>query len=514
MYQKEPELPDAKQYILDALAQNKLVFIGENHAQVSEEIFMAENMQAFYDAGLRYIFGEGQFTDYSPVSSQSPLPVSQDNRIWLFPPWRYDIGGRYVGNLVDQAVRKINDAVPEAERIWFISAEAGLNQVQAEGTDLNKRDQQAFKNISEFMEKLPLNKKAMIFYGASHGEKKPIAMQTDGGEPFLWTPMGVYLKERYGDNFISMGPIGAKDEMQYTALDIPELRDIGSGPKIVPSNSKNDIVNDDRIHQLLPQWDAILLFREAIYGTGFNYVPTYGNLFLMYNTLQYLEDRIDNWKDDVAIYRVFDHGQYLQLIYYLKLWLGDSFDYRLWDTTRPAREVIRLRDSRKTLREALNELNSITINEIAVRLNAQDARNTQKMRDYSMVMLTSALQTLVFEDFDPSIPREELFQEMFPWIAEHMKEAIAIFPQDLWGYYWLAYAETELRDYDAAIEHWEYIIAQPLSSCLETLPRVYEKLSVCYTAKGKQARSDEYKRIGAALVNEHDLIVTNLNDVR
>jgi tetratricopeptide (TPR) repeat protein len=309
-----------------------------------------------------------------------------------------------------------------------------------------------------------------------------------------------------------MYPISAKDEMYNIDLDVPELRDIGSGPKIVLSHSQNDVVNNNYIHEILPQYDAAILFREAIYGTGFNYVPTYEHLFAMYNGLRDLENSIDNWKDDVAIYRIFDQGQYLQYIYYLKLWLGDSFDYRLWDTTKPSPMVIRLPDSKKTLREALDELNNITINEIAVSLNAQDARNTQKMRDYSKVMLLSALTDFLYDGF--AYPLEEIFDEVFLFIADHMKEAIAIFPQDLWGYYWLAYSETELRNYDAAIEHWEYIIAQPLSSCLETLPRVYQKLSVCYAAKGDQARSDEYKTTGERLLNEHGLIVTNLNDVK
>jgi tetratricopeptide (TPR) repeat protein len=309
-----------------------------------------------------------------------------------------------------------------------------------------------------------------------------------------------------------MHPISAKDEMYNIDLDVPELRDIGSRPKIVLSNSKNDVVNNNYIHEILPQYDAAILFQEAMYGTGFNYMPTYEHLFAMYNELRYLENSIDNWKDDVAIYRYFDQGQYLQYIYYLKLWLGDSFDYRLWDTTNPSREVIRLPDSKKTLREALDGLNNITIKEIAVSLNAQDARNVQKMRDYSKVMLLSALTDFLYDGF--AYPLEEIFDEVFLFIADHMKEAIAIFPQDLWAYYWLAYSETELGNYDAAIEHWEYIIAQPLSSCLETLPRVYQKLSVCYAARGDLARSDWYKKIGERLLNEHDLIVTNLNDVR
>ncbi|MDR0636350.1 MAG: hypothetical protein LBF87_04655 [Treponema sp.] len=497
MYHKAPELPDAKQYILDALAQNKLVFIGEGHVEVNEELFLAENLQAFYDAGLRYIFVES-----------SNYVTARPSSIMLFPPWREDVGGKYEAGAVNQAIRKINDAVPEAEQIRKIPAEAGYNPTPEEGIDFNKRDQQAFKNISEFMEKLPPHKKAMIFYGGAHGRTKPTVWQIDGGESFLWTPMGAYLKEQYGDDFISIIPLSAQDERRSLSLDIPELRDIGSKPRIALSNSINDVVNNDQIYELLSLCDAVLVDREAVYGTGSNYHPSSETLFAMYTSLRDLENSIDQWKDDAATFRFQEQGQYLQLIYYLKLWLGDSFDYRLWDTVKPLPVVIRLQDTKNSLRDALAALNKSAINEIALTLNAQDAQNTQKMRDYSKTMLMSGIGPLVFA------PSEEMLQAMFPWIADRMKEAIAIFPQDLWSYYWLAYAQTEMEDYDAAIEHWEYIIAQPLSSCLETLPRVYQKLSVCYAAKGDLAKSDEYKRTGESLLNEHDLIVTNLNDVR
>ena len=500
MYHKAPELFDAKQYILDALDQNKLVFIGEEHVKVNEELFLAENLQAFYDAGLRYIFIEGNDGNYV-TARPSSIP--------LFPPWREDVGGKYEAGAVSQAIRKINDAVPEAEQIREIPAEAGYNPTTGEGSDLNKRDQQAFKNISEFMEKLPPHKKAMIFYGSAHGQTKPAIWQTDGEEPFLWTPMGAYLKEQYGDDFVSISFLSAQDEWRYISLDIPELRDIGSKPKIVLSNSRNDVVNNDWIYGALSLKDAVIVDREALYGTGSNYHPSSETLFAMYTSLYDLETSIDKWKDDVATFRFQEQGQYLQLIYYLKLWLGDSFDYRLWDTVKPLPAVIRLQDTKNSLREALDGLNKSVINEIALTLNAQDAQNTQKMREYSKTMLMSGVGPLVF-----NAPSEEMLQAMFPWIADRMKEAIAIFPQDVWSYYWLAYSETELGDYDAAIEHWEYIIAQPLSYCLETLPRVYQKLSVCYAAKGDLAKSDEYKKTGESLLNEHDLIVTNLNDVK
>jgi tetratricopeptide (TPR) repeat protein len=491
--EKAYPLPDATDYIVNALAQDKLVFIGEDHFLVNEELFMAENLQAFYDAGLRYIFLEGAGED--DAVNQSPVREYPEFRILTFPPWRADVGGKYEGRLFNQAIRKINNAVPEEERIRAIFPEASYKPTTKEGIDLNKRDQTAFKHISEFMETLPHNKKAMIFYGSGHGQTKPTEWQVDGEEPFLWTPMAVYLKERYGNGFISICFVSNKDDMRNISLEIPQLKDSESKSKIVLSNSKNDIVNNNYIKSMLSRFDAVILDHEAVFGTGYNYAPTHENLFVMYNGLQDLENSIDNWKNDVAIFRFQDQGQYLQYIYYLKLWLGDKFDYQLWDTIKP-------------LHTALDELNSTvfmkknTINDRSVSIN---------ISNYCKVMLMSGVEPLVSD----ALSREDMVKEgLFPWIVDHMKEAIELFPQDLWPYYWLAYAETELENYEEAIEHWEYIIGQPLAYCMETLPRVYQQLSKCYAAEGNYAKSDIYKKMGECLKNEHNLIVTNLNDVK
>jgi tetratricopeptide (TPR) repeat protein len=517
--EKTYPLPDAADYIVNALEQNKLVFIGEDHSIVNEEIFMAENLQAFYDVGLRYIFRESFEEEEGAVGAenlqafhdigvsyflvkredgQPPSPGSPNYRIMTFPPWRNDVGGGIETGLFNQAIRNINNVVPKQEQIRQIPSEAGYT-----GNDLNKRDKIAFKNISEFMGKIPANKKAMVFYGYGHGQKKPTEMKINGGEPFLWTPLGARLKERYGDGFISIYLTSNKDDIRDISLDIAQLKDSESKPKIVLPNTKSNVINNSYIQRCLSRYDAVIVDRETMFSTGPNYAPTYENLFAMYNGLYYLENNINNWKNDVAIYRFQDQGQYLQYIYYLKLWLGDRFDYRLWDT-------------KKSLHAALNELNGTvfmkndTIKDISV------AFNMQQMNNYCKAMLMSGVGGFIYDDFDPAVvqSREDILKLVFPRIADYMKEAIALFPQDLWSYYWLAYAETELENYDEAIKQWEYIIEQPLAYCMETLPRVYRQLSKCYAAKGDYAKSDMYKKMGESLKNEHNLVIENLNDVK
>jgi hypothetical protein len=45
--------------IVDELQRRRIVAIGEHHDRVNEQLFLAGNIQALYNAGVRYIFVEG-----------------------------------------------------------------------------------------------------------------------------------------------------------------------------------------------------------------------------------------------------------------------------------------------------------------------------------------------------------------------------------------------------------------------------------------------------------------------
>jgi hypothetical protein len=517
VYQQVPELSDAKEYIIKAFAEGKLVFIGEDRSHVNDELFMAGHMRDFYDAGLRYVFREGRFADYAPVSSGAEAEAVSAQTPLLFPPWRTDVGGKYEEGALEEAVRRINDAVSEEERIWFIASETGYAPDRAEDADPNVRDQRAFEHIEAFMEQTPADKKLLIFYRDAYGINQTALWSSEGSEPLIWTPLGARLKERYGDRFVSIALRSAQDELYGLSWAIPELREPEAGPKIAFSESVHTIMGDELMQHFLSSYDAVILDREAVYGTGFAYYPSYDHLLALYRRVRDLEDQVDAWKDSRSPSRFAEPGQYVQLIYYLKLWLGDSFDYRFWDTSRPAAVVLRMADTKKPLREVLNSLDEQSIAAAARYLNADDPQNLQRMRDYTKTMLLSSIHQLVYEAFDPAVPLPlsvERREALFSWIAGRMRESSALFPQDLWPYYWLAYAETELGDYSAAIEHWEYIISQPLAACFEPLPRVYEKLSACYAAAGDQEQSEAYKKTGESLLNEHNLFISSVNDVK
>ena len=47
---------NAHEQILEAIHSKKIVFIGENHTTVFPILYMTQNMEKFYEAGVRYLF--------------------------------------------------------------------------------------------------------------------------------------------------------------------------------------------------------------------------------------------------------------------------------------------------------------------------------------------------------------------------------------------------------------------------------------------------------------------------
>jgi tetratricopeptide (TPR) repeat protein len=188
----------------------------------------------------------------------------------------------------------------------------------------------------------------------------------------------------------------------------------------------------------------------------------------MISKLKKLDNLIVSEKCLENAQRFDDIGQYLLIIYYLKLYYAEHFDYSLWNPKR-------------NLSDALYEL---------------EAYKENSNKDYSQ--LVSCLK-LSYDDLrrfhnimvKSGIPMSLNDKRNLDKIIKNMKEAIIIFPDDMWPLYWLAYAETLSGDYNAAILHWELLLKNPLSMSLETLPIAYEMLGKCYAETGELNRSKE-----------------------
>jgi tetratricopeptide (TPR) repeat protein len=178
-------------------------------------------------------------------------------------------------------------------------------------------------------------------------------------------------------------------------------------------------------------------------------------------------------------------------IYYLKLYFGDSFNYSFWNTSQ-------------SLGGALDELNSSIFSQSDTAADkVLVKKDIAALREYHRLMITSDIEDFIFGS-----------KVNFSYIIKQMQQAVEIFPEDLWSFYWLAYMETEHGDYKNAAAHWEYIISQPISTCMETLPAIYKRLAKCYQKLGEKAKSEKCLEMANSLTNEHHLIVDTYVDIK
>jgi hypothetical protein len=98
--------------ILNELQQCKIIAIGEEHTRVNEQLFLADNIEALYNAGVRYIFAEGGGSD----------ELIENYAFLMFYPW-LNSGWRYETLALYDAVKNFNDALPLDDKILIISPE-------------------------------------------------------------------------------------------------------------------------------------------------------------------------------------------------------------------------------------------------------------------------------------------------------------------------------------------------------------------------------------------------------
>jgi hypothetical protein len=177
---------DASEFIANELKTKKIVFIGESHLFVNPKMFIAENIQKFYNAGVRYLFDESGLPDYVSINDEN-------YKFYMFYPWM-TAGWRFEGAEYFQAVNRLNSTLPKEEQIKVIAPEVGRESLAGiEPEDrLNYRDTVAARNIIETMDNTSAGEKALILYGWGHGSKK---RTRDRG--FL----GALLYEHYGNAF-------------------------------------------------------------------------------------------------------------------------------------------------------------------------------------------------------------------------------------------------------------------------------------------------------------------------
>jgi hypothetical protein len=89
--------------------QHRIIALGEHHDWVNEQLFLAGNVQALYNAGVRYIFAEGD------------LPLDEDYFV-MFYPWM-GTGWGYEGSGLRQAIINFNNTLPSDGVIKMVHPE-------------------------------------------------------------------------------------------------------------------------------------------------------------------------------------------------------------------------------------------------------------------------------------------------------------------------------------------------------------------------------------------------------
>ena len=478
------DAPDADDYIVELINSHRLVFISENHSIVNPILFLSENLEKFYNAGTRYLFLEG---------GMSIVPDSENYNFFMFYPWNHT-GWKYESVLLTQTVTALNQSVPVSEQLHVIYAEAqGDNPYPSDQAQMpafiNKRDIIAADCITSVMDQADPEDKAIVFYGGAHGSRGIYRdYRRDNIPPFEWKPLGAYLSEYYADDYVSLMNRHISMLFQRGFFTEQQFNELEGVKKAVES----DFVSDCLGYLPNPNYDAMIIERESVYGTNYQYMPSDENLRYIFKLLKDLESKHETSINGKTFTRFNNRGQYLLCVYYLKLFFSDNFDYSFW---KP--------DS--SLMQALNGLElfafapgSSPSEKISIDMPGADA-----VREYHSLMRQSGIDRyLVSGD-----------KRLLAPVIVNMELAAAILPDDIWPLYWKAFAETEQGNYNAALEDWTKLLQNPLSGCMENLPGVYRMAADCADKCGKADEAKNFKAEADELWNEHDLDTSGYQDI-
>ena len=506
--------------MLEELQQKKIIGIGEDHDRVNEKLFVAGNIQALYNAGVRYIFLE------SGVTPEQSLPGSETYVFPMFYPWM-NTGWRYESLALYQAVIDFNNNLQTDDIIKIVYPQKVPDEISDVEQYWNKRDSSAAETIIERMDASPDGAKAIIVYGAAHMVAYPYEqyfLPYAHDEKFKWYPLGYLLKNHYENNFTSYYFITEhKDDLlinQKYLLDESKLVLFKNIPVAKLPIAYKPYFFD--VRAIFPLWthyngwhDWIIVEPETIYGTFYQYNPTDENLSFI---LKFVEDYAMEYNPDIdyipyeaknnipnginflkkSVFNGFDYTSpsmtyavdspqwYFMLgLYYLKMYFGDQFDYTFLKI-----------ESSKNLLNALTELREYAFYNNAPSENIKTNYCRNIMNLFHNYMFLSRIV-----DFnEQEISGKEIK-------TNYLLLAHEIFPDDLWPLYWLGFVETERENWDKGLEYFQELFSYDLAFSMESLPLAFKKAALCAVNLGKQQLAEEYQSTAEALYNDFNIIV-------
>lgn len=461
--------------ILD-IENASIIFLGENHAIINEERFLAENIDYFYQHGVRYFFTEADFPEF--------VPGDDEYFFYMFYPWM-GAGWRFENLESYLKILDYNKTLPEGHEIVFLAPEK--NRIPYDSYDptdniefINYRDQYAFDTIKPIITSMKENEKALIYYGSGHGVlQRSLNKGPDGW--FIRKPLGFLLNNQFPGDIISYKWYTNNSFFGSSSLD---------------SNLWEKTINDNRY--FLPENEikifglkrnvkgfSGLILEDLDLGLPYQYVPIAENIEYIIKMLRSVELDWDNFNNDS--YLITDpKGQYVMGIYYLKLYFGSDFDYNFW-------------------REEKDEQNNTLI-------RALDALEEKIGSGYSSPIVQKMLQNRdLLYDYQKALVYANILDYLYHYepdsIIGYCKEAMDLFPEDIWPLYWIAFVYTTQEEYELGLLYWDKLINSSLAYSIESLPLALKMAADCASNVGKNTYSQTLLKRSELLENEHGINV-------
>jgi hypothetical protein len=496
--------------IINEFQYRKIIALGERHTRVNEELFIADNIQALYNAGVRYIFVEGG----------PPLDGKYLFLMWY--PWS-NSGWRFEEEALYQAIINLNNTLPSDDVIKIVSTEKiPPDNMTSRAQQWNYRDSSSAETIIEIMDTTSDETKAIIWYGAAHTLTHPWKNYYDAmfSEQFDWIPFGYLLKEHYGSDYSSYYFITDHYNDHIISpkylLDEPKLVVLKNMPLTnIPFLKYPLTILLFRLGGYEGWHDGYIIESETIQGTFYQYNPTNENLSFLF---KFVEDYALEYKPDInyipfepdnkiilginylkvffgndfdyaspkTSYMQYElHGQFMTSLYYLKLYFGDKFDYTFWKT-----------EQSKSLLSALAKLKDYAFTNKAPSEYIQTNYSREVLRLYHKYMILSLV-----EDYNMQNISGKNIQESY------LQKARELLSEDLWSLYWLGFAATEKEQWEKGLDFFQELFAEDIAYSMESLPLAYQKAALCAEKLGNHMLAEEYNRIANTLYNDYNIIV-------
>jgi hypothetical protein len=445
---------EAVQQIEEDIKSKKIVFLGDQHDWAFPPQFIADNLERFYKAGVRYIFLEEKSGYY--------LKKPEQYDSFVYPAWG-TWGYKQEYHVLTDEITRLNK-IYVADPLIVIWPEENATFTEEDYSDthleMNKRDITAQKVIIDLMDNT--DKKGLIFYGSAHGLKKPTIWNSSSKVPY-WTMIGVYLNKHYGDDF-STFRFGSFN----TNKNFKVIYGNDDACKVITGENLNLLLKLDNLEN---EFDHYCLYPTYTMAVPEFYIPEERNikylLSLFKDTKIANDKKIDVWSKK---------SEQLLAIYYLKYHLGDKFDF----------------DWNKSEEDLYTVLEKITDEDLQ---NLQyDLKNMENYISYLFSFISNYLyhyqesesKTWVLKDTEVLI--------------RNMSYAQNLDSHDIWPQYWTAYLQTDKaivsgnqKDYKNALISWEQLLENDMFYASPIIKLAYEKAALCSEKNGDLESSAIYQ---------------------